>query len=522
MRCSWMIVSLLVSSPLAQSGPTVARAQTPDPPKPVVLTLPFTSGLDAAREILRKLPDPSFTVAGPAAGERRSTTDSAPMPVESQFSIEAVRAARAKANPAWAALKRFRERSSSADREGARASLEMAWMLDPTIVVRGRADYRYEGGLIALDRSDAPAALADFTRALRFDPTRADVYHGRALALVRLGQYDRARADLDVAVGLDPGNVWFLCERARFGVLRGEHRAAIVDFDAALRLDPSLIDAYRGRAEAHSKVGNSDALEADLSELIRLAPSDPAVRGRRGEIRENRFAFIDAIDDYTAALRLDPLSPVLYGRRALCRTKSGDQVGAIADADDALRLDSNLALASFARALGRRARGDHAGAVADLDAVLQAAPKSVDALSIRAQLLARSYDYRVRDGQKALESATLACTLSGRRSRDALLALAAAHAELGNFPAAIAERFAAAARRDVFSSWLLDAHDLLAYFGGVVPREQPPDDRPRQNRQVSCGVGAYWTDGSRVHYYYVDLKVLPTISLRWGRLLALP
>jgi tetratricopeptide (TPR) repeat protein len=77
-------------------------------------------------------------------------------------------------------------------------------------------------------------------------------------------------------------------------------------------------------------------------------------------------------------------------------------------------------------------------AIADFDAALKLEPKSISALAAKADLLATCPESSTRDGKTALELATRAVEACKSPDGRALAALAAARAELGQFPEAIA------------------------------------------------------------------------------------
>ena len=62
----------------------------------------------------------------------------------------------------------------------------------------------FEKGVSAIDRGDFDTAIADFTEAIRLDPTDANRYCNRGIAHCKKGDYDLAIGDLSKAIELKP------------------------------------------------------------------------------------------------------------------------------------------------------------------------------------------------------------------------------------------------------------------------------------------------------------------------------
>jgi hypothetical protein len=73
----------------------------------------------------------------------------------------------------------------------------------------------------------------------------------------------------------------------------------------------------------------------------------------------------------------------------------------------------------------------------DIETALRIAPNDLDSHLTRAWMLATCPDAKLRDGSKAVTSATRACELSQWKEARPLAALAAACAEVGDFQSAV-------------------------------------------------------------------------------------
>jgi tetratricopeptide (TPR) repeat protein len=196
--------------------------------------------------------------------------------------------------------------------------------------------------------------------------------------------------------------------------------------------------------------------QAELTEGIRLA---------------EKHAFKAAIYHLDAAISFDPLSALAYAWRAhaLCETQAYDK--AISDWNKAIELfptelnfrhnrariylqkkEYNCALADVNLVISRlpnkrvepyilRAQIFQAmrdgRAAGDFEQALRLSPDDQTSLIGLAWLYATSPDDSVRNGRRAIELATRACELTRWKSSYTIAALSAAHAEFGDFEAAI-------------------------------------------------------------------------------------
>ncbi len=172
-------------------------------------------------------------------------------------------------------------------------------------------------GLLRLELDDVAGAVADFSAAVRFDPTDAMAHGNRGLVRIRraaqyvadarpdaaLVEYARAIADYDTALTLRPElagayNNRGICraERARLLEKSGDvatadaaRDAALRDYDAAVDREPGFAAARWNRAVLHEArarraadaarpIEAREALERALDDLDRLLESDPSDR----------------------------------------------------------------------------------------------------------------------------------------------------------------------------------------------------------------------------------------------------
>jgi tetratricopeptide (TPR) repeat protein len=176
---------------------------------------------------------------------------------------------------------------------------------------------------------------------------------------------------------------------------------------------------------------------ADLDQAIRIDPKNSDAFVWRGWLWLSKEQYEKATADCTEAIRLDPNSAFAYECRGKARVKMKEFDGAIADLDQAIRIDPKNSDAYAWRGWLWLSKKQYEKAMSDLDEAVRLGPVDESAYGNRALILATCPDAKLRDGKKAVESATKACELAGWKSADLLVTLAAACAEAGDFESAV-------------------------------------------------------------------------------------
>ena len=93
--------------------------------------------------------------------------------------------------------------------------------------------------------------------------------NNRGVKYIALGELDKARADFSEALRIDPSMGMAYRNRARVHIRSGDYAAAVDDFDSAIAYSRYQglsynEDAYLGRAVAHTLAGNDDKAAADF------------------------------------------------------------------------------------------------------------------------------------------------------------------------------------------------------------------------------------------------------------------
>ncbi len=219
------------------------------------------------------------------------------------------------------------------------------------------------------------------------------------------GKYEEAAAYYTESLRLNPEDAD--AHNNFGGVLyaQGNFDKAKSHFARALQLNPRLADAHYNLASVLRRQGKSEEAEALLIEAIRLNPGFTDARNTLGLILFAQSRYAEAEAHFAEAIRLDPSNFHAHYNLGLVLS----ELGKFADAK-----------AKFAEAIR-----------------LQPSDPNAYAYTAIATLMAACPDAKLRDGKGAVKFATRACELTGWKYPLCLSTLAMAHAEAGDFNAAV-------------------------------------------------------------------------------------
>lgn len=345
-------------------------------------------------------------------------------------------------------------------------------------------------GQLAADAGDVDGAIAHYEAALAAQPAASSLHYPLALAYRDQGDAEQSAAHLaqrgTQAVLMDEPRVDDLANLKRGSnlfVFQGASQLRAGRFAEAAAAYEKAIAADPANAMAHLDLGlarfRQDDVAGAIAAVEQAAALDP--RGNEGaKVYQALGVYRQAAGDPAAAesafrraVELDPKSADAHlGLANHLRTtgRCGDAVGAY---DRALALAPSRRLAHVQRALCLVRAGRAAEARAGLEQAAAAFRDDVDIADALARVLAAAPDDAVRDGQKALALAT--ATVERRRSIDTLETLAMAHAEVGDFDAAMtAQReaidLAVAQKRE---AWIAVLRAELARYEAGQPNRVP-------------------------------------------------
>ncbi len=184
-------------------------------------------------------------------------------------------------------------------------------------------------GVAELARAqDWQAVIGRTSTAIERDPTCAEAFCHRAIALCATGRLQDGLADGERAVALAPGaaRAWHSRGYARG---RGDDLpGCIADESQAVELDATLAPAWQNRGFAHQRLGDHVRAIADFDRALELEPRDYLTLFGRAQSHEMR-GDLDAADrDLVRAIEIDPNVDYLRRARVALLLQRGDEAGA--------------------------------------------------------------------------------------------------------------------------------------------------------------------------------------------------
>lgn len=263
---------------------------------------------------------------------------------------------------------------------------------------------RQHGWISKPDAVPYDKAVEHFTKELDRDPKNSHALTARGLALGSGKDADKAVADFDRAIELDPKATLAYYHRANLAYGKAQCDQALADYNAVIEQDPGFDWAYHVRGWIYYRRMDYDKALADYETAIKLVPTETVFYRDRANVAFIRKKYDDAITDYTRSIERDPTDNVPWNMRGKCWEAKKEYARAVADYEKAAQLAGKQPF--------------YAGYHTAVAMVRAACP-----------------DEKVRDGKKALEAAQKAYELA--KGPTELAALAAAHAELGEFDKAV-------------------------------------------------------------------------------------
>ena len=315
-------------------------------------------------------------------------------------------------------------------------------------------------------------AIEHYQKAIQIDPNYAEAQNNLGAALAAEGRFDEAIENYHKAIQIRPDFAYALNNLGMALAARGQFDDAIENYRKAIQISPNFADALDNLGAALTVKGRSDEALGYYRQALAIDPNFAGAQNNLGILLAKQGQITEAIEYYQKAIELDPVRAEFYNNLGNLLATQGRPTEAIRQFQKALAVEPgytkahyNLANIFFAQGqwdeaiehyqqalkqmpdsvhahyqlgLALQSRGRFAEAVAQLQKVLELDPKHIPAQNNLAWLLATCPDGSLRDGKKAVALAQQAVQLSGGNAPEILDTLAAAHAEAGSFPEAVA------------------------------------------------------------------------------------
>jgi protein O-mannosyl-transferase len=213
-------------------------------------------------------------------------------------------------------------------------------------------------------------------------------------------------------------------------------------FRRVIQLNPNLATAYNNLGNVLVRQGRMDEAVEQYQKVLELNPDRSGItveiHNNLGSLFAKQGRTDEAIEQYQKALEIEPDNAEIQINLANILAAQGRVDEAIEQYQQGLKQMPDSVHAHYQMAFLLQSRGEFAASVVEFQKVLQLDPKHGSALNNLAWLLATCPDNSVRNGTKAVDVAEQAVKLSGGEAPEILDTLAAAYAEAGRFPEAVA------------------------------------------------------------------------------------
>lgn len=220
---------------------------------------------------------------------------------------------------------------------------------------------------ILSEAGDHKSALADFSQAIKIQPTTATYYRYRANYYDMLGQYEDAVRDISQYIQLQSNDAKGYYGRALLYSKQGNHGSAIGDYTEAIKLENKEKIYYLNRAISYLALKQNGKALADFNSAIQLDPKDPRGYLERAGYFSQLKNYTAALDDTNLALKLNPKDHTIFANRANINHLLGNNEAAIEDYSQAIKIEQNSRTYYYERALLYVESKNYEAAQADLE-----------------------------------------------------------------------------------------------------------------------------------------------------------
>lgn len=147
---------------------------------------------------------------------------------------------------------------------------ELGISLDPTLMTEEEIKFTSERekrkGNECFKANEFEDSILYYSRSIFVRPSNAVVWANRAMAYLRLKQFDKAEADCTEAIRLDPTYIKAISRRAMTRHKRGKYREAAKDYHMAVKLEPSNKTLHTLLQESRKKFTEVEGLALDADQ----------------------------------------------------------------------------------------------------------------------------------------------------------------------------------------------------------------------------------------------------------------
>jgi tetratricopeptide (TPR) repeat protein len=296
----------------------------------------------------------------------------------------------------------------------------------------------YNLGNALLQKGNVDDAIAHYQKALQIKPDYAEACYNLGNALLQKGNVDDAIAHYQKALQIKPDYAKAHNNLGSALLQKGNVDEAIAHFQKALRIIPDFAGAHYNLGTALLQKDNVDEAIAHFQMVLQIKPDFAEAHYNLGNALLKMGKVDEAISHFQKALQIIPDYAKAHNNLGTALLQKGKVDEAISHFQKALQIIPDYAKAhnNLGNALLQKGKVDEA--ISHYQKALQINPDYAEAQNNLAWVLATCPQASLRNGNKAVELALRANQLAGDGNPAVLGTLAAAYAEAGRFPEAVA------------------------------------------------------------------------------------
>ena len=280
-------------------------------------------------------------------------------------------------------------------------------------------------------------AIAHYQKALQINPDSANTHYNLANLLVAFNQPQEAAQHYKDTLRLKPN---FAEAHNNYGAVLqrlGRPSESLPHFQDALRVKPNFVDAHANWGHSLRILGRPQEAIEHYQEALRLKPEYALVQFNYGESLRMLNRSQEAIPYYQETLRIEPNHIDAHNNLGNILQVSGRLEDAVTHYLEALRIKPDIFQVNYNCGVALQALRRPKESLERFEQALRLKPNSAEVHHRLAWVLATSPDEAVRNGKRAVEYAKRAVELVSSEHSILFDALAAAHAESGQFAEAV-------------------------------------------------------------------------------------
>ncbi|HEY5001647.1 MAG TPA: tetratricopeptide repeat protein, partial [Ktedonobacteraceae bacterium] len=188
-------------------------------------------------------------------------------------------------------------------------------------------------------------ALQAYERAIQFNRSDTQAYHGKGDILWYLNHYEEALAAYQMAVSLAPNNAGFYRKQGDLLSTLHRYEEALNSYERATQLDPHDADAYIGKGNVLTELAYWEQALAAYKLALHYDPSNAHCFVSEGNAFWKLNRYEEALTAYERAIQLASDNAAAHYGKGVVLQEMQSYKGALIAYEQAIQLDSTNALA---------------------------------------------------------------------------------------------------------------------------------------------------------------------------------